>query len=88
MLKISNIVKSEKPPRVCTFDVRISSEYGEMEIKDCSYWKKSEISEWISLPARTYEKEGQVKYISQIKFDKEKEFKEALMKSIKLELMK
>lgn len=44
-------------------DIEISSEYGLQEIRDITLFEKGN-SSWISMPSKTYEKDGKKKYWS------------------------
>jgi hypothetical protein len=49
-------------------DVKFSSEYGSMYVKDISLFKKGE-ERWLSFPSQVYEKEGKKKYKQYLGFE-------------------
>jgi hypothetical protein len=86
MIKVQNIRKSNKPPRICTFEVHFESECGPVQIRDCSYWNKSEGNEWVSMPSKAFDGEGgKKKYFDLVRVEGP-DFGKACLEAIKKEL--
>lgn len=68
MLEIRNLKEANKGSLLANFDLYFPN-MG-MTIRNCSYFKKGS-QDWIGMPSRKYEKDGETKYFSFVFWDKE-----------------
>lgn len=68
-MKVMRYKPSERGARVGSFDLSINlGKHGPFIIHDCTHFRKNS-HEWIALPQRTYEQNGETKYFPICQFE-------------------